>query len=116
MSKEKFAPLLAVLQSVIEADDQVTPEEAEWMSAVVEEAGVSVPESSRLDAETLRKSLPKKEDREDFVRLMFMLSLADGVTDDKELEIIAKVASWLEVPEERVEELRQETKVSVGSS
>lgn len=116
MSTENFAPLLAALQSVVTADDQVTPAEADWMEAVAREVGVTVPASHQLDAEQLRDSLPSEEDRHDFVRLMLMVSLADGSTDARELDIITKLASVLDVPSEKVEELRQETVLAADPS
>ncbi|MBI3925186.1 MAG: TerB family tellurite resistance protein [Armatimonadetes bacterium] len=109
-----YTPLIAALRSLTAADGRINEDEEEWVRTILEELGLHEEVAARVDPAKLRATLASREDRVDFVKLMLMVSLADGSTTPRELELIRKVGAELGLSPDQVEELRQETLLVEG--
>lgn len=111
-----WSALVAALRSLTAADGRVTEQEEELVQRIFTELGCrDTGEPLRLDVQHLGTILTTGQDREDFVKLMLMVSLADGTTSPEEYAVIQKIGTGLGLSPERIEELRRETVLVEGS-
>ncbi|MBI3927358.1 MAG: TerB family tellurite resistance protein [Armatimonadetes bacterium] len=112
MGTKDLAPILAALQAVLEADETVTAEEEAWLKAAIQGLGLEVPSSYQLEVEELRQALPTRRDRVDLIRLMLSASLADGVRDPREVQLIEKIGALLDLSATDVADIQASTRAS----
>lgn len=116
-STEQDAILLKTLVALAWADGQIQPEEFEWVEKVLLAAGVGQDEAKGLLAEPhelpaavdLRAAVPETEERLTLLRFLLTVSLADGETSAPELACLRELSDRLEIPADKLEELRLET-------
>lgn len=113
--KEYSKQTLRLLKKLVESDGVVTAEESTWMDYIkgqLKQAGDDEP----FDPKKLKAEVEKKGEAEDLITLLLMVSLADGKTDSQEFDIVRDMAKLVEVPEQRVEELKAEALANLGLS
>lgn len=109
--------LLRALVQVIWADGEMSDAEREMLGAVlatlgssqeeVEEVGRMLKEPPRMG--DLLAEVPDPQTREEILKLLIAMALADGRIDSAELSLLDRVASQLELTREDLERLRAET-------
>lgn len=104
-----YTPMLQALRALSAADGRISQEERAWLRKIFDELEVQEQVAPVIDIERLEQTLPETEDRLDFIRLMLLVSLADGTTSSEEWGIISQVGAQLGVSEDELEELRQTT-------
>ncbi len=104
-----YTPMLQALRALSAADGRISHEERAWLRKIFEELEVQEQVAPVIDIERLQQTLAEPEDRRDFIRLMLLVSLADGTTTSEEWGIISQVGAQLGVAEDELEELRQTT-------
>lgn len=92
-----------------EADGVVSDEEQDWFDTLMEEYQI---DNQRVDSvlslEELRDSLPGEESKMYFMRLLLMISLADGNTCGDEWAYIQEVGQQIGYGADKLELLRSQ--------
>ena len=109
--------LLKTLVAMAWADGQIAPGETEWIEQVFDQLQVDEDLKERLlsspqalpSGEELRRVLETPQDREDLLRILTTLSLADGTTCSREMSMLGDLARRLGVDAALLEEIRQHT-------
>lgn len=92
-----------------EADGVISDEEQAWLETLLDEYRIdSQKVDSVLSMEELKDSLPGEESKMLFMRLLLMISLADGNTCGDEWEYIQQVGAQLGYGADELELLRSQ--------
>lgn len=109
--------LLKGLVQVIWADGEVSDEEREMLGGILSELGSSsaeIEEVGRMmtappDIGNLREQIPDMESRQEIMKLLLAMSMADGRVDTSEIRFLNKVAEHLEIPHATLDHLKEQT-------
>ena len=106
---ESDETILKAVYRLCEADGVVSDEEQEWLNTLMEEYKIT-PErvDSVLSMEELKISLPGEQSKMFFMRLLLMVSLADGNTSAEEWEYIQDVARQIGYDGDKLDMLREQ--------
>ena len=101
-SKQQGKAVLAALQQLAEADGLVCQNEQGWLDRLGQELQLDPPRSAQFNLDELSREVADPKRRQELVRLMLLVSLADGQATEAELEFIQKVARRLNIAEDQV--------------
>ena len=105
--------LMALLSKLVACDGRLTENERAFLKEIADELpiqdGVKSSEDMVFRPEALKTLVESRGEAKELIKMMLLVSLADGETSLKELEFIREVAETLEVAEDDFEELRQDT-------
>lgn len=109
--------LLKGLVQVIWADGEVSDEEREMLGGILSELGSSTAEIEEVgrmmtappDIGNLREQIPDMESRQEIMKLLLAMSMADGRVDTSEIRFLNKVAEHLEIPHDTLDHLKEQT-------
>ncbi len=101
--------IFKAIYRLCEADGVVSDEEQEWLQTLMDEYQIN---SDRVDSvlsvDELKISLPGEQSKMFFMRLLLMVSLADGNTSGEEWTYIQEVGRQIGYDQEKLELLRAE--------
>ena len=114
--------LLKGLVQVIWADGLVSEEEREMLGGILAGLGSTpeeIEEVARLmqappDLENLREQVPDMESRQEIMKLLVAMSMADGRVDTSELRFLSRLAQHLDISEETLDRLKEQTLEVLG--
>lgn len=101
--------ILGLIRKLTESDGNVTKKERSWLRLLQNEFGAKNAPNVEFDEAALKAIIKNKDEAEDLVQLLLMVSLSDGQTTPKEWELIQKIGSMVEISPEHLEKLRSET-------
>lgn len=109
--------LLKGLVQVIWADGEVSDEEREMLGGILSELGSSTAEIEEVgrmmtappDIGNLREQIPDMESRQEIMKLLLAMSMADGRVDTSEIRFLNKVAEHLEIANDMLDHLKEQT-------
>lgn len=109
--------LLKGLVQVIWADGEVSEEEREMLGGILTELGSSTAEIEEVgrmmtappDIGNLREQIPDMESRQEIMKLLLAMSMADGRVDTSEIRFLNKVAEHLEIAHDTLDRLKEQT-------
>lgn len=115
--EQRERALLKGLVQVIWADGEVSDEEREMLGGILSELGSSheeIEEVGRMmtappDISNLRDQIPDMESRQEIMKLLLAMSMADGRVDTSEVRFLNKIADHLEIVPETLERLKEQT-------
>lgn len=107
--QDATAKIIGALQQLCEIDGHTSVEEQALLKKILPES----PHQDPPDLDDLAASLEDPQERQDLIRLMLMVSLADGSTTAHEYDYIRDVAMHLGLSEELLEDLRQHTMLAL---
>ncbi len=114
MNTEHSRSILNALFQLAQSDGNVSDEEKAWLNKLLEDSGLDeLPTLDILYFDKLREAIPERDDRERFIQMMLMVSLADGLTSTEELAFIRLVAEELGFTEQELDDFRQNTVLAV---
>ncbi len=103
-----ISQLIAILRRLAAADGDVSVEETRWLRMLLTELP-SAEADEEFDPERLKQLVESKEDAEELLRLMLLVSMADGQTSLDEWDIIQETAQLVGFPQDELETMRSET-------
>mgnify|MGYP001231032831 CR=1 FL=1 len=109
-NKQQGKAVLAALQKLAEADGLVCENEQGWLDRLGQELQIEPTRSSHFNLDELSRQVVGPEQRQELIRLLLLVSLADGQATEAELEFIHKVARRLQIPEGQVGDWLQSLK------
>ena len=105
--------LLALIRKLTEADGDITRNERSWLRLLKKEFGSSESPEAKYDPVALKAAVSEAGERTELIQLLLMVSLSDGQTTPDEWNLIKQVGGHLDISEDRLETLRQETVLAV---
>ena len=115
--EQRERALLKGLVSIIWADGEVSEPERVMLGGILSELGITSAEieevgrmmTSPPNLDDLRELIPDMESREEIMKLLVAMSLADGRVDTAEIRFLDRVAAQLEISPENLEILKEQT-------
>jgi len=109
--------LLKGLVQVIWADGEVSEQERVMLGGILAQLGCSEAEITEVghmlatppDLGDLRKQIPDMESREEIMKLLLAMSMADGRVETSEIRFLNRLAGHLDIPPERLDALKEQT-------
>ncbi len=114
--------LLKGLVQLIWADGEVSEQERLMLGGILSELGVTTAEIQQVgrmmvsppSLDDLREQIPDMESRQEIMKLLVAMSLADGQVDTTELRFMDRLAEHLEISPEVMERLKEQTLQVMG--
>jgi len=114
--------LLKGLVQLIWADGEVSEQERLMLGGILSELGVTTAEIQQVgrmmvappSLEDLRDQIPDMESRQEIMKLLVAMSMADGQVDTTELRFLDRLAEHLEISAEVMEKLKEQTLQVMG--
>ena len=104
-----LSQVVALLRKLTHTDGKESLEESRWLRRLVSELPADTETDEEFHPEKLKSLVEGEEDREELLRVMLTMSLADGQTSADEWKLIQQTARLLDYPDEKLEALRSET-------
>lgn len=104
-----LSQVVALLRKLTHTDGKESLEESRWLRRLVSELPLETETDEEFDPQKLKSLVEGEEDREELLRVMLTMSLADGQTTADEWKLIQQTARLLEYPDDKLETLRSET-------
>jgi uncharacterized tellurite resistance protein B-like protein len=119
-SKEYGRQMVALLRRLTEIDGDVSVLEKRWVRTLMQELPGHeddvAAESTDFDPQRLKTLVLEEGEAEELIELLLLLSLADGQTSPGEWQLIRDIAGLVGVDQERLENLRATTVLTVEPS
>ncbi len=114
--------LLKGLVQLIWADGEVSEQERLMLGGILSELGVTTAEIQQVgrmmvappSLDDLRDQIPDMESRQEIMKLLVAMSMADGQVDTTELRFLDRLAEHLEISAEVMEKLKEQTLQVMG--
>lgn len=110
LEPDQESQCLSALWALAEADGLVSPQERGLFDTFHRVMGGKPAQD--LDFERLAQEVPGEVERVELIRLLLMLAIADGKTSALEMKLVLDIARELDVPRERVDEMRHQAYLS----
>lgn len=105
----QLSQVLALLRKLTSTDGDVSAEESRWLRRLVSELPPETELNEEFDPAKLKSFVEERAEVEELLRVMLVLSLADGETSAGEWELIQETSRLLDFPADKLEKLRSET-------
>lgn len=108
--------MVALLRRLTEIDGDVSVLEKRWVRLLIQElpgGEEAVSDDTRFDPQRLKEMVSEEGEAEELIELLLLISLADGQTSPAEWKLISDMGRLVGLDDERLEELRSSTVLTV---